>query len=169
MPKLSDYVKMAADEYIREHANSEPSARWIADFFCECGVQDEYPRQEPDSVRGDGAKRIKHARGASGEKNAPAARQDDPPAEVVAQGLIAGCSARRSPAIGRLGDQSCLKKVNARILENSYCSALPRIGGFLTRANKTPHPSVFRKIQTVLQIYCGGGGGGLPGGGGGGA
>ena len=30
MPKLSDYVKMAADEYMREHANSEPSARWIA-------------------------------------------------------------------------------------------------------------------------------------------
>ena len=46
MPKLSDYVKMAADEYMREHANSEPSARWIADFFCECGVQDEYPRQD---------------------------------------------------------------------------------------------------------------------------
>ena len=46
MPKLSDYVKMAADEYMRVHAISEPCARWIVDFFCECGVQDEYPRQD---------------------------------------------------------------------------------------------------------------------------
>ncbi|PTR16191.1 hypothetical protein C8R31_102205 [Nitrosospira sp. Nsp2] len=46
MPKLSDYVKMAADEYAREHGDSEPGARWVADFFHECGVQDEYPRQD---------------------------------------------------------------------------------------------------------------------------
>ena len=46
MPKLSEYVRMAADEYVREHGNVEPSARWVADFFHECGVQDEYPRQD---------------------------------------------------------------------------------------------------------------------------
>ena len=46
MPKLSEYVKMAADEYARERGDSEPGARWIADFFQECGVQDEYPRQD---------------------------------------------------------------------------------------------------------------------------
>jgi hypothetical protein len=46
MPKLSYYVKMAADEYAREHGGSEPPARWVADFFHECGVQDEYPRQD---------------------------------------------------------------------------------------------------------------------------
>ena len=46
MPKLSEYVRMAADEYVREHGNMEPSARWLADFFHECGVQDEYPRQD---------------------------------------------------------------------------------------------------------------------------
>lgn len=46
MPKLSEYVRMAADEYVREHGNIEPSARWVADFFHECGVQDEYPRQD---------------------------------------------------------------------------------------------------------------------------
>lgn len=46
MPKLSDYVKMAADEYAREHGDSEAPARWVADFFHECGVQDEYPRQD---------------------------------------------------------------------------------------------------------------------------
>ena len=38
MPKLSEYVRMAADEYVREHGNIEPSARWVADFFHECGV-----------------------------------------------------------------------------------------------------------------------------------
>ena len=46
MPKLSDYVRMAADEYAREHADSELSARWVANYFHECGVQDEYPRQD---------------------------------------------------------------------------------------------------------------------------
>lgn len=46
MPKLSDYVKTAADEYAREHANIELSARWIAEYFDECGVQDDYPRQD---------------------------------------------------------------------------------------------------------------------------
>jgi hypothetical protein len=46
MPKLSEYVRMAADEYVREHGDYELSARWVAEFFQECGVQDEYPRQD---------------------------------------------------------------------------------------------------------------------------
>jgi hypothetical protein len=46
MPKLSEYVRMAADEYVREHGDYDLNARWVADFFQECGVQDEYPRQD---------------------------------------------------------------------------------------------------------------------------
>ena len=83
MPKLSEYVRMAADEYVREHGNIEPSARWVADFFLTSGVQDEYPRQDLGPSQ-RWCKRINQARGASG-KNAPAARQDDPAAEVAAQ------------------------------------------------------------------------------------
>lgn len=45
MPKLTDYVKMAADEYLEETGNTELNARWIAEFFQDCGVQDAYPRQ----------------------------------------------------------------------------------------------------------------------------
>jgi hypothetical protein len=37
---------MAADEYVREYGDYELSARWVADFFHEWGVQDEYPRQD---------------------------------------------------------------------------------------------------------------------------
>ena len=46
MPKLTDYVKMAADEYVREAGSTELDARWIAEFFQDCGVQDAYPRQD---------------------------------------------------------------------------------------------------------------------------
>lgn len=46
MPKLTDYAKMAADEYLREVGNTELNARWIAEFFQDCGVQDAYPRQD---------------------------------------------------------------------------------------------------------------------------
>ena len=45
MPKLTDYVKMAADEYLEETGNTELNAHWIAEFFQDCGVQDAYPRQ----------------------------------------------------------------------------------------------------------------------------
>lgn len=45
MPKLTDYVKMAADEYVREAGRTELDARWIAEFFQDSGVQDAYPRQ----------------------------------------------------------------------------------------------------------------------------
>jgi hypothetical protein len=45
MPKLTDYVKMAADEYLEETGNTELNAHWTAEFFQDCGVQDAYPRQ----------------------------------------------------------------------------------------------------------------------------
>lgn len=45
MPKLTDYVKMAAGEYLEETGNTELNARWIAEFFQDGGVQDAYPRQ----------------------------------------------------------------------------------------------------------------------------
>lgn len=46
MPKLSEYVRMAADEYVRERGDYDLNARWVAGFFHDCGVQDEYPRQD---------------------------------------------------------------------------------------------------------------------------
>ena len=45
MPKLTDYVKMAAEEYLEETGNTELNAHWIAEFFQDGGVQDAYPRQ----------------------------------------------------------------------------------------------------------------------------
>ena len=45
MPKLTDYVKTAAEEYLEETGNPELNAHWIAEFFQDCGVQDVYPRQ----------------------------------------------------------------------------------------------------------------------------
>ncbi|MEO7560938.1 MAG: hypothetical protein ABIT23_11840 [Nitrosospira sp.] len=46
MPKLTDYVKMAAEEYLQATGNTELNAHWIAEFFQDCGVQDAYPRQD---------------------------------------------------------------------------------------------------------------------------
>lgn len=46
MPKLTDYVKMAAQEYLQETGNTELNAHWIAEFFQDCGVQDAYPQQD---------------------------------------------------------------------------------------------------------------------------
>jgi len=46
MPKLSDYVEMAANAYLQETGRDELDARWVAAFFAECGVQDEHPRQD---------------------------------------------------------------------------------------------------------------------------
>lgn len=46
MPKLTDYVKMAADEYVRARGSTELDARWVAEFFQDSGVQDAYPRQD---------------------------------------------------------------------------------------------------------------------------
>ncbi len=46
MPKLSEYVEMAATEYLQETGQDELDARWVAAFFQDGGVQDEYPRQD---------------------------------------------------------------------------------------------------------------------------
>jgi hypothetical protein len=46
MPKLSDYVEMAAAEYIRETGREEVDARWVAEFFQDNGVLEAYPRQD---------------------------------------------------------------------------------------------------------------------------
>ena len=46
MPKLSEYVEMAANEYLQETGKDELDARWIAAFFQDSGVLDDYPRQD---------------------------------------------------------------------------------------------------------------------------
>lgn len=46
MHKLSEYVEMASTEYLRETGLDELDARWIAAFFQDGGVQDDYPRQD---------------------------------------------------------------------------------------------------------------------------
>lgn len=46
MPKLSEYVEMAATQYLQETGNVELDAHWAAEFFQDGGVQDDYPRQD---------------------------------------------------------------------------------------------------------------------------
>lgn len=46
MLKLSEYVEMAAVEYLQETGQHELDARWIAEFFQDGGVQEDYPRQD---------------------------------------------------------------------------------------------------------------------------
>jgi hypothetical protein len=46
MTKLSDYVEIAAMEYLLETGRDELDAHWIAEFFQDSGVQDDYPRQD---------------------------------------------------------------------------------------------------------------------------
>lgn len=46
MRKLSEYVEMAATEYLQETEKAELDAHWIAEFFQDNGVQDDYPRQD---------------------------------------------------------------------------------------------------------------------------
>lgn len=45
-PKLTEYVEMAATEYLQEIGETELDALWIAEFFQDSGVQDAYPRQD---------------------------------------------------------------------------------------------------------------------------
>lgn len=45
MPKLSEYVGTAAAEYLQETGKTELDARWVAEFFQDSGLLDEYPRQ----------------------------------------------------------------------------------------------------------------------------
>lgn len=46
MTKLTDYANAAASEYLRETGKTELDPHWIAEFFQDCGVQDDYPRQD---------------------------------------------------------------------------------------------------------------------------
>ena len=46
MRKLSDYVEMAAAEYWQETGKDELDSVWVAEFFQDCGVQDDYPHQD---------------------------------------------------------------------------------------------------------------------------
>lgn len=46
VPRLSDYVELAAMEYLRETGRFELDARWIAAYFQDAGVLDAYPRQD---------------------------------------------------------------------------------------------------------------------------
>ena len=45
MPKLSEYVELAATEYLHETGQDELDARWIAAFFQDGGVLEDHPRQ----------------------------------------------------------------------------------------------------------------------------
>jgi len=46
MPKLSEYVANAASEFFAETGSAELDARWIAEYFQNTGVADEYPNQD---------------------------------------------------------------------------------------------------------------------------
>lgn len=46
MRKLTDYVEMAATEYLQETGKDELDSLWIAEFFQDCGVQDDYPKHD---------------------------------------------------------------------------------------------------------------------------
>ena len=46
MHKLTEYAEMAATEYLQETGKTELDLRWIAEFFQDSGVQDDYPRQD---------------------------------------------------------------------------------------------------------------------------
>jgi len=45
MRKLTEYIEMAATEYFQEVGNSKLDVLWIAEFFQDAGVQDDYPQQ----------------------------------------------------------------------------------------------------------------------------
>jgi len=46
MAKLTEYADAAATEYLRETGKTELDPHWLAEFFQDCGVQDDYPRQD---------------------------------------------------------------------------------------------------------------------------
>ncbi len=46
MRKLTDYVEIAAAEYLQETGKDELDSLWIAEFFQDCGVLDDYPTQD---------------------------------------------------------------------------------------------------------------------------
>lgn len=46
MAKLTEYANAAATEYFQETGKTELEPHWLAEFFQDCGVQDDYPRQD---------------------------------------------------------------------------------------------------------------------------
>ena len=46
MAKLSQYVANAASEFFAETGSVELHARWIAEYFQNAGVADDYPNQD---------------------------------------------------------------------------------------------------------------------------
>ena len=44
--KLSEYVEIASREYLNETGKTILDSRWVAEFFQDSGVLDEYPRQD---------------------------------------------------------------------------------------------------------------------------
>ncbi len=44
MRKLNEYVEMAAAEYWQETGKDEMDSLWLAEFFQDGGVMDDYPR-----------------------------------------------------------------------------------------------------------------------------
>jgi len=46
MRKLTEYVEMAAAEYLQETGKEVLDSVWIAEFFQDCGVQDDHPDQD---------------------------------------------------------------------------------------------------------------------------
>lgn len=45
MRKLSDYAEIAATEYWQETGKAELESVWLAEFFQDSGVMDDYPKQ----------------------------------------------------------------------------------------------------------------------------
>jgi hypothetical protein len=46
MRKLTEYVEMAADEYLQETGKAELDSLWLAEFFQDGGVMDDHPGQD---------------------------------------------------------------------------------------------------------------------------
>ena len=46
MRKLTDYVEMAAMEYLQETGKDVLDSLWLAEFFQDGGVMDDFPRQD---------------------------------------------------------------------------------------------------------------------------
>ena len=46
MPKLSEHVSNAASEFFAETGSVDLNARWVAEYFQDAGVADEYPNQD---------------------------------------------------------------------------------------------------------------------------
>jgi len=45
MRKLTEYVEMAAEEFLQETGKAELDSLWLAEFFQDGGVMDDFPGQ----------------------------------------------------------------------------------------------------------------------------